>query len=98
MVSRCESWQRVVGKMECANSERFVYLPAPRPEIDGDCAQKYHRAVARIIQCSLDKRDGVVSVRGKSSNLGRCSTDVDIPPLVFLLDCILIFVCQVEVP
>ena len=62
--------------MESGNGERFVYLPAPRPETDGDCAQKYHRAVARISPCSLDKRDGVVSVRGKSSNVGRGSTDV----------------------
>ena len=64
MVSRCEAWQRVVGKMESGNGERFVYLPAPRPETDGDCAQKYHSAVARTSPCSLDKRDVAVAVRG----------------------------------
>ena len=54
MVSRCDAWQRVVGKMESGNSEtRFMHLSAPRPETDGDCAQKYHRAVARISPCSL---------------------------------------------
>ena len=42
--------------------------------------------------------DGVVSVRGKSSNFGRGSTDVDIHLLVFPFDCNLMFVCPVDVP
>ena len=89
--------------MESANSERFVYPTASRPESDGDCAQKYHRAVARISQCSVD---GAVAVAvtglclsvANPPILGRGSTDVDVPLLVFLLDCNLMFVCQVGVP
>ena len=42
--------------------------------------------------------DEVVSVRGKSSNLGRGSTDVDNPLLVFPFDCSLMFICPVDVP
>ena len=88
-------------KYGVCNSERFVCLSASRSGSDGDCASscrcKDQPMFSRQAGCGSGC-DGVVSVRGKSSNFGRGSTDVDNPLLVFPFDCNLMFICPVDVP